>query len=75
MQARGAGLVDHLARELGFPVDLVATRGDMSHNARISIYRRAQKDPATINSKKVFVWVFSARAFTVGRWSTQIPVQ
>lgn len=74
MLAEGAGLVDHLAAELGMPVDLVATRGDMSHNPRISIFRRAKKDPSTISTKKVFVWVFSARAFTVGRWSTRIPV-
>ncbi len=74
MHAEGAGLVDHLAAALGMPVDLVATRGDMSHNPRISIYRRAKKDPDTITTKKVFVWVFSARAFTVGRWSTRIPV-
>ena len=74
MHAQGAGLVDHLARELGFAVDLVATRGSMIHNPRVSIHRRARKDPATITSKKVFVWVFSARAFTTDRWSTSIPI-
>ncbi|MBN2497353.1 MAG: hypothetical protein JXR96_22370 [Deltaproteobacteria bacterium] len=74
MQARGAGLPDALALLLGFAVDLVATRGDMVHNPRISIYRRARKRPETIRCKKIFIWVFAARGFTEHRWSRRIPL-
>ncbi len=74
MQARGAGLPDALALNLGFPVDLVATRGDMVHNPRISIYQRARKSPETLSAKKIFIWVFAARGFTEHRWSQKIPL-
>jgi hypothetical protein len=74
MHARGAGLADHLALELGFPIDVVATRGDMSHNPRISLFRRSKKDPDSLRNKKVVIWCFSARGFSEYRWSTRIPL-
>ena len=60
MHARGAGLADHLARELGFPVDLLGVRGSGSTTARITLLRRRDN----VAGKKLVVWCFSAREFT-----------
>jgi alginate O-acetyltransferase complex protein AlgJ len=60
MHARGAGLPDHLARELGFPVDLVAVPGSGATPARVNLLRRGD----SLAGKKLVVWVLSAREFT-----------
>ena len=57
MHARGAGLPDQLALELGFPVDLVGVRGSGATPARINLARR--KDG--LAGKKLVVWTFGAR--------------
>jgi alginate O-acetyltransferase complex protein AlgJ len=62
LQAKGAGLPDHLAKELGFPVDYEAVRGGGSTPARVNLSRREHD----LGSKKVVVWVFSMREFTEG---------
>jgi alginate O-acetyltransferase complex protein AlgJ len=62
MHARGAGLADHLAKELGFPVDLVAVRGSGATPSRINLLRR-QDD---LEGKKVVIWCLSVREFTEG---------
>jgi alginate O-acetyltransferase complex protein AlgJ len=60
MHARGAGLSDQLALELGFAVDLVGVRGSGATPARINLARR--KDG--LAGKKLVVWVFGARELT-----------
>src|SRR5690606_13037921 len=40
MHAEGAGLPEHLAKELGFPVDLVAVKGSGATPARMNLLRR-----------------------------------
>lgn len=60
LHATGAGLADHLAKELGFPVDLVGTRADGVTATRISLLRRRDN----LAGKKVVIWCFAARAFT-----------
>jgi alginate O-acetyltransferase complex protein AlgJ len=62
MHARGAGLADHLAKELGFPVDLVAVRGSGATPSRITLLRRRDN----LAGKKVVVWCMSVREFTEG---------
>jgi alginate O-acetyltransferase complex protein AlgJ len=62
MHARGAGLADHLANELGFPVDLVAVRGSGATPSRITLLRRRDK----LAGKKVVIWCMSVREFTEG---------
>jgi len=57
MHARGAGLPDQLALELGFAVDLVGVRGSGATPARINLARR--KDG--LAGKKLVVWTFGAR--------------
>lgn len=74
--ARGAGLPDQLAYELGAPIDLLASRGDGVAKVRIDLYQRAKADPAWLAGKKVVVWCFSAREFTESNngWR-KIPVK
>jgi alginate O-acetyltransferase complex protein AlgJ len=60
MHARGAGLADQLALELGFAVDLVAVRGSGATPARISLARRA----GGLAGKKLVVWCLAARDLT-----------
>lgn len=74
--ARGAGLPDQLAHELGFPVDLIASRGDGVSKVRIDLYQRAKSDPAWLAGKKVVIWCFSAREFSesTNGWR-KIPVK
>ena len=62
--AEKAGLLDQLANELGFPADLIGTRGSGATAVRISLYRRARKDLDYLAKKKVIVWCFAAREFT-----------
>jgi acetyltransferase AlgX (SGNH hydrolase-like protein) len=59
-----SGLLDQLAYEVGFAPDLIGTRGSGSTSVRISLYRRARKDPGYLAKKKVIVWCFAAREFT-----------
>jgi len=60
MHARGAGLADHLALELGFPVDLIGVRGSGSTAARQNLLRRADG----LKGKQLVIWCFSARELT-----------
>jgi hypothetical protein len=58
--ARGAGLPDHLARELGFAIDLIGVRGSGATTTRIELFRR--KD--NLEGKKLVIWCLSIREFT-----------
>lgn len=58
--ARGAGLPDHLALELGAPVDLLGVRGSGATTTRIELLRRRDN----LKGKKLVVWCFSFREFT-----------
>jgi hypothetical protein len=62
--AEKSGLLDQLAYETGFAPDLIGTRGSGSTSVRISLYRRARKDPDYLAKKKIVVWCFAAREFT-----------
>ncbi|MFZ2657895.1 MAG: hypothetical protein WAX69_23380 [Victivallales bacterium] len=75
MLAEKSGLVDHLAYELGFPVDLLAVRGSGATSVRINLYRKA-KQPGWLKRIKVIVWCISAREFTEasGGWR-KVPVE
>ena len=62
--AEKSGLLDQLAYETGFAPDLIGTRGSGATSVRVSLYRRARKDPDYLAKKKVIVWCFAAREFT-----------
>ena len=75
MHATGAGLPDQLAFELGAPVDLVAVRGAASTAARVNLLRRAQRDPAYWDGKRMVIWCFAAREFTEGDGWPVVPIR
>jgi alginate O-acetyltransferase complex protein AlgJ len=60
LYARGAGLPDHLALRLGFPVDLIGIRGSGATTTRIELLRRRDN----LKGKKLVIWCFSFREFT-----------
>jgi len=62
--AEKSGLLDQLAYETGFAPDLIGTRGSGATSVRVSLYRRARKDPDYLAKKKMIVWCFAAREFT-----------
>ena len=62
--AEKSGLLDQLAYETGFAPDLIGTRGSGATSVRVTLYRRARKDPDYLAKKKVIVWCFAAREFT-----------
>jgi hypothetical protein len=62
--AERAGLLDQLASQLGFPPDLIGTRGSGATPVRINLYRRSVKDAGYLAKKKLVVWCFAAREFT-----------
>ena len=70
MHAQGAGLPDHLAYQLGFPVDVVAVRGSGATPSRLNLYRRRDN----MKGKRVVVWCLSVREFTEGQGWRKIPV-
>ncbi|WP_158269712.1 hypothetical protein [Desulfonatronum sp. SC1] len=74
MHARGAGLADQLALELGLPVDLIAVRGSGATPARINLFRRAQRNPNYWQDKKLVIWVFTAREFTHADGWRVVPI-
>ncbi len=64
MHCQGAGLVDQLQYEFGFPVDLVGVRGSGQVQARRSLIMKAKDLPDYWANKKLVIWVFSVREFT-----------
>jgi hypothetical protein len=74
MHAKGAGLVDQLAAELGTPIERVAVRGSGATPARISLYRKQRRIQGYLANKKLLVWCFSAREFTESGGWRKVPV-
>ncbi len=64
LHASGAGLADQLAAELGVAVDLIGTRGSGATPVRMTLARKAIRDPAYLEAKKLVIWCLSAREFT-----------
>jgi hypothetical protein len=62
--AERAGLLDHLAFQLGVAPDLIGTRGSGATPVRINLYRHTAKNADYLGKKKVIVWCFAAREFT-----------
>ena len=75
MHTVGAGLPDQLFLELGVPVDLIAVRGSASTAARVNLLRRAQRDPAFWEGKRLVIWCFAAREFTEGDGWPIVPIR
>jgi hypothetical protein len=74
MHTRDAGLPDQLALELGFPVDLAGVRGSGATPARVNLLRRAQKDANYWKKKKLVIWCFASREFTLSDGWKKVPL-
>ena len=70
MHSLGAGLPDHLAHRIGFPVDLVAVRGSGATPSRLSLFRRRDN----MRGKRLVIWCFSVREFTEGQGWRKVRV-
>ncbi len=68
MLAKDAGFVDHLAAALSLPIEEVSSQASGADQPRADIARRTVKEPDFWTSRKVVVWLFTAREFTQGRW-------
>ncbi len=60
MHAASAGLPDHLAFQLGHPVDLIAVLGSGVNAPRVTLARH----PERLRGKRCVIWLFSAAAFS-----------
>jgi alginate O-acetyltransferase complex protein AlgJ len=72
MHTTCGGFIDHLITDLNLPIEEISTQASGGEGPRIEIARRTVKEPDYWKSKKVVVWLFSAREFTQGRWK-KIP--
>jgi len=75
MLADNAGLAEALALRLGMGVDRIGVKGSAAGAVRISLFRKAMKDPAWLKNKKYVIYCFSCREFTeaAGGWPV-VPV-
>ena len=64
MHTVGAGFPDHLAHQLGIPVDLIGIRGSGVGAARRNLAKEFIRNPSYAESKKVVVWLFAGRDLT-----------
>ncbi len=64
MHAKGAGLADQLALQLGFAVDLIGVRGSGATPARINLFRKSRSNADYLKGKKLVIWCFTAREFS-----------
>lgn len=74
MHASGAGLADHLSREVGRAVDLLGVRGSGATTSRISLMRRVRADAQYLPGKFAVVWCFAARDFTEADGWRKVPL-
>lgn len=74
MLATDAGFIDHLAAALSLPVEEISSQASGADQPRADIARRTVKEPAFWSTRKVVVWLFTAREFTQGKWRA-IPAQ
>lgn len=63
-QRFSSSLPQQLAFELGFPVDVLSTKGGGANETRLNLARRLRAEPEYLQGKRAVIWVFSARSFT-----------
>lgn len=74
MLATDAGFIDHLASGLSTTIEEISSQASGADQPRADIARRTAKEPDFWTSRKVVVWLFTAREFTQGKWRP-IPVK
>lgn len=68
------GFVDHLQVALGTAVQEFTMQAGGADGPRVEIARASAKNPEFWSKKKVAIWVFTAREFTLGKWRV-LPAQ
>jgi alginate O-acetyltransferase complex protein AlgJ len=66
--AQGFGIGHQLAFELGFPLDVLTTKGGGANAARMNLIRAAQSDPNYLTGKKCVIWCFASRDMVGEQW-------
>lgn len=74
MLATDAGFIDHLAAALSLPVEEISSQASGADQPRADIARRTVREPAFWETRKIVVWLFTAREFTQGKWRS-IPAK
>ena len=69
-EGRGAGLADHLALQLGFPVETVSVAGSGGQGSLKALRRRSPR----LAGKKLVILCFSVRELTEGAGWKKIPM-
>ncbi len=69
-----AGLVEHLARALGRPVDRLIRNDAGAHATREMLSRELARGRDRLAGKRVVVWEFATRELAVGDW-TLLPME
>jgi len=62
-----SALPHQLAFDLGFPVDVLSTKGGGANETRLNLARLVRAEPDYLDGKRAVIWCFSARAFTDAR--------
>jgi len=70
MHATGAGVADHLARNIGQPIDVVGVRGSGASPSRIALLRRRDN----LAGKRVVIYLLTAREYTQTQGWRPVPV-
>jgi len=68
MLATQGGFLDHLQVDLGAATQEITMQAGGADGPRREIARATVKNPDFWTSKKVLLWVFTAREFTEGKW-------
>jgi alginate O-acetyltransferase complex protein AlgJ len=66
--AQGFGIAHQLAFELGFPVDVLTTKGGGANAARMNLVRSASSNPGYLTGKKCVIWCFASRDMVGEQW-------
>jgi alginate O-acetyltransferase complex protein AlgJ len=74
MLAMQGGFVDHLQTLLPIAVEEFSMQAGGADGPRREIARATAKNPQFWTTKKVVIWVFTAREFTEGKWQ-MLPAQ
>lgn len=64
MHARNSGFTEHLALQLGMPIDRIANRGSASTPPRLTLFRTAARDETWLTSKRAVIYLFTERELT-----------
>jgi alginate O-acetyltransferase complex protein AlgJ len=69
----GAGLAEHLSRELGRPLDAMTRNDDAAYATRLMLAQELSRGRDRLAGKRVVVWELAERELALGDWR-EIPL-